>query len=57
MVRRTRWYALREDQIRLPDGSQGIYGVIERPGAVWVVPALADGRIALIRNYRYTIDR
>jgi ADP-ribose pyrophosphatase len=49
--------ALREDQIRLPDGSQGVYTVIERPTAVWIVPLLPDGQMVLIRNYRYTIDK
>lgn len=56
-VWQTRWLTLREDQIKLPDGSQGIYTVIERPGAVWVIPLLADGRMVLIWNYRYTIDQ
>lgn len=51
------WFILREDRIRLPDQSLGVYNVIERPGAVWVVPVLADGRLVLIRNYRYAIDR
>jgi len=56
-VWQTGWLTLREDQIKLPDGSQGIYTVIERPGAVWVIPLLTDGRTVLIWNYRYTIDR
>jgi ADP-ribose pyrophosphatase len=54
---RSPWYALREDQIQLPDGSRGVYTVVERPGAVWIVPVLEDGRLVLIRNYRYTVDR
>jgi ADP-ribose pyrophosphatase len=49
------WYVLRCDEIRLPDGSQGVYTVVERPGGVWIVPLLADGRLAIIRNYRYTV--
>ncbi|MBN1429754.1 MAG: NUDIX hydrolase [Anaerolineae bacterium] len=49
--------SLREDKIQLPDGSQGIYTVIERPGAVWIVPLLSDGRLVLIWNYRYTVDK
>jgi ADP-ribose pyrophosphatase len=55
-VWQTHWMALREDQIRLPDGNQGVYTVIERPGAVWIVPLLSDGQMVLIWNYRYTID-
>jgi ADP-ribose pyrophosphatase len=56
-VWQTRWLTLREDQIKLPDGSQGVYTVIERPGAVWIIPLLDDDRMVLIWNYRYTIDR
>jgi ADP-ribose pyrophosphatase len=55
IVWRSPWFALREDQIRLPDGSDGVYTVIERPGAVWIVPVLHDGRLVLIRNYRHTV--
>ncbi|MBN1312734.1 MAG: NUDIX hydrolase [Anaerolineae bacterium] len=56
-VWQTRWMALREDQIKLPDGSQGTYTVIERPGAVWIVPLLSDGQMVLIWNYRYTVGK
>ena len=50
------WYVLRRDEILLPDGGQAVYTVVERPGGVWIIPALADGRLAIIRNYRYTIQ-
>ena len=56
-LHRNRWYALRRDQIRFPDGSEGEYNVVERSSSVFIVPVLTDGRIVLIRNYRYTIDR
>ncbi len=56
VYRNSPWYALREDRIRLPDGSEGRYIVVTRPGAVWIVPVLADGRMVLIRNYRHTVQ-
>ena len=49
------WFAIRRDRIALPDGSEAIYNVITRPGGVWIVPVLPDGRMVLIRNYRHTI--
>src|SRR5574341_256216 len=49
------WYALREDQVRFPDGSEGVYTIIAKRAAVWVLPILSDGRVVLIRNYRYTV--
>lgn len=56
VIWRSPWYALRQDDIRLPDGSESVYTVVERQQAVFIVPALTDGRLALIRNYRYTLD-
>lgn len=57
MVWRSPWYALREDQIRLPDGSEGIYTIVEKPDAVWIIPVTTEGKIALIWHYRYTVDK
>jgi len=52
---RNPWYSLREDRVRFPDGSEGVYTVVEKRDAVWVMPVLEDGRVVLIRNYRYTV--
>lgn len=50
------WYSVRQDEIITPDGRPGVYNTVTKENAVWVVPMLADGRIVLIRNYRYTVD-
>jgi ADP-ribose pyrophosphatase len=50
------WYRVREDMIELPDGSQGIYNVVEHPGAVWILPLTAAGEVVMLRHYRYTVD-
>lgn len=50
------WYRVRRDEIITPDGRPGVYHVIEKPDAVWIVPLTADGRVALVDQYRYTID-
>lgn len=49
------WYRIRQDNIRFPDGSTGVYNVVEMRSSVFVVPVLKDGRIVLIRNYRHTL--
>ena len=41
------------DQVRLPDGSEGIREYIRHPGAVLIVPLLPGGRVLLERQYRY----
>jgi 8-oxo-dGTP pyrophosphatase MutT (NUDIX family) len=48
------WTRLREDRIRRPDGSEGIYGVVERSDFVVVVPVQA-GRVTLVEQYRYPV--
>ena len=52
----SKWYNLRQDRLRAPEGAEFTYTIVEHPGAVWVVPVTANGQIALIWNYRYTVD-
>lgn len=51
----SQWFQVREDGVKLPDGTDGIYNVLEMRDSVFIVPVLTDGRIVLIRNYRYTL--
>nr|WP_294510044.1 NUDIX hydrolase [uncultured Rhodopila sp.] len=48
------WTRVREDRIRRPDGSEGVYGVVERPDFVVVVP-YQEGRVTLVEQYRYPV--
>ena len=50
------WYRVRQDEIITPDGRPGVYNVVEKEDAVWIVPVTADRQIILIKNYRYTVD-
>ncbi|MDN3563134.1 NUDIX domain-containing protein [Paeniroseomonas aquatica] len=50
-----RWMRVREDVIRRRDGSEGIYGVVEKPDFVVVVPAEDDGRLHLVQQFRYPV--
>ncbi|MFC3123657.1 NUDIX domain-containing protein [Pseudoroseomonas globiformis] len=49
-----RWLRLREDTIRRRDGSEGLYGVVEREDFVVVAP-VQDGRVTLVEQYRYPV--
>ena len=49
---RNRWLRLREDRIRRADGTEGIYGVLERPDFAVVAP-WQDGCLTLVEQYRY----
>ena len=54
VVYRNRWLALREDEIERPDGSQGIYAVIEKPDFALVIP-VEDGHLYLVEQYRLPV--
>ena len=55
-VYRNRWMSVREDDIRHPDGSPGIYGVVDKPTAALVIPLESDG-FHLVEQYRYALSR
>lgn len=50
------WLRLREDIVRRQDGSEGLYGVVERSDFVVVAP-WQDGRLTLVEQYRYPVHR
>lgn len=56
VVYRNRWMSVREDDIRHPDGSPGIYGVVDKPTAALIIPMENDG-FHLVEQYRYTLSR
>ena len=50
------WLTVREDTVRRADGSDGLYGVVERPDFV-VLAAIAGDCIAMVEQYRYPVRR
>jgi 8-oxo-dGTP pyrophosphatase MutT (NUDIX family) len=53
-VYRNNWLTLREDDIRRPDGSRGIYAVIDKPTYALVIPRDGD-RFHLVEQFRYPL--
>jgi ADP-ribose pyrophosphatase len=53
----SRWYAVRQDALTLPEGKPITYTVVEHPGFVVIVPLLADGHVVMERIYRYPLQR
>ncbi len=51
------WYGVRQDRILLPDGSEGVYNVLELPDAVWILPVTTTGEVVLLRHYRYPLQK
>lgn len=48
---------VRKDTVLLPNGKEATREWIEHPGAVAVVPILNDGRIAMVKQYRYPMGK
>ena len=48
---------LRVDTVRLPSGRTALREIVERRGAVAIVPILADGRVVLVRQFRYAVGQ
>jgi 8-oxo-dGTP pyrophosphatase MutT (NUDIX family) len=53
-VYRNNWLTLREDDIQRPDGSTGIYSVIDKPTYALVIPRDGD-RFHLVEQFRYPL--
>lgn len=54
-VYRNRWMTVREDLVERQDGSQGIYGVVEKPDFAVIIPLDRDGCVHLVEQYRYPV--
>jgi 8-oxo-dGTP pyrophosphatase MutT (NUDIX family) len=50
------WMVVREDGIRRADGTEGIFGVIDKPDYALVVPADGD-RLHLVEQFRYPLGQ
>ena len=46
---------VRRDEATLPNGEIGIREWIKHPGAVCCIPILPDGKIGMIKQYRYAV--
>ena len=55
-VYRNAWMWVREDDVIRPDGSRGIYGVVDKHDAVGVVALTDAGEVVLVGQYRYPTD-
>src|SRR6266545_667217 len=50
-----RIFAIVEQELRLPSGRTVVRQVVHHPGAVLIMPQLADGRMVLIAQYRFAV--
>ena len=57
LLHKNPWWEYRRDEYLHPDDSQGEFFYVHTPGAVMVIPELGDGRLLLLRQFRYLNQR
>jgi len=48
---------VKKDKVKLPNGHEAVREWIRHPGAASVIPLLPDGRIIMVRQYRYPVGK
>ena len=51
------WIKVREDSIKRPDGTSGIFGVVDYAPGAHIMAIDTDGKVIVIREYMYAIER
>jgi ADP-ribose pyrophosphatase len=57
LLHKGRHFNFKTDEIQLPSGKTTTRDIIDHPGAVAIVPILDDGRVLLVKQYRYTTGK
>lgn len=52
-----KWWTYRTDEIELPSGKPGEYHYVHTNGSSLVVPVTGEGKIIMVRQYRYLAER
>jgi 8-oxo-dGTP pyrophosphatase MutT (NUDIX family) len=53
VVYKNPWMTVREDKIRMPSGSEGIYGCVEGKPGVFVIAVTSKDEIYLVESFRH----
>ncbi|MBI1806873.1 MAG: NUDIX hydrolase [Ignavibacteria bacterium] len=51
------WWSYRKDDVVLPSGKPGEYHFVHVLGSSMIVPILDDGKMILVNQYRYLLNR
>ena len=47
------WMKVYEDKVRMPNGTEGIYGFVESKPGIFIIALTEDDKIYLIESFRY----
>ena len=50
------WWVYRQDTFELPNGEVSDYHYVHTNGSSIIIPVLADGRVVMVKQYRYLCD-
>lgn len=56
-VHQGRAFRTYQDRVRLPNGREATMDVVRHPASAILVPLPGPGRVILVRQYRYAVDR
>lgn len=54
VVYHNKWMTVREDKVRRSSGSEGLFGVVDKPDFVAILP-IQDEHIQIVEQYRYPV--
>lgn len=54
-VYKNKWMSVREDRIKRASGAEGIFGVVDKPDFVVILP-IHEGFIYIVEQYRYPVE-
>ncbi|HXG01350.1 MAG TPA: NUDIX hydrolase [Bacteroidota bacterium] len=54
---KNRWWTYKRDTYELPNGTIGEYNYVHIGGSAMIVPIMKDGRMLMVKQYRYLNDR
>lgn len=56
IVYQNKWMTVKEDGVEFANGSQGIFGTVEKPDFALIVPLFENG-FQLVKQYRYPVQQ
>jgi ADP-ribose pyrophosphatase len=57
VIHKNPWWEYKCDKVIRADGTEGEYCYVETGGNIIIIPVLDDGRLVLVRQYRYLADK
>lgn len=54
-VYKNRWMSVHEDAVMFPDGTEGIFGIVDKEDFALVIPRHDNGHFQLVQQFRYPV--